>query len=590
MICAILLSAGFAAYLGANVTVNVNELVDVALKNYLERELNSSFYLLQKECSYLVSMVGSYACMQNGTTGALQWYSTNLTKVEMSANGNLTNGGVIYCKNVQWQTSITLGTNVEVIQFYNGAFSYFGSYTGAKSEATFIIDESGSTYRAWYGTNSTLAYSSTDASTVIQSATNALYGTDKEGEIYIKRDTYSITSDITIGKRTSLKAEVGTVFDVANDLTTACIIISSANNEARWSIDGLKIDLNYYNGHGIYSAHAGETGHAGHPTIQNIKIIEVNASYCGIWMQDAFFMTIRNIEIRNNRGTGMKFTVNEGWNVHFGNSVIDHVYVGCNGENAVALDIVGGSTYRAFNVASIRDFKSVAGNYAGTIGIRISKDYWIKFFDVDIEDHKIGILLDNVLDCSFIGSYVSKGALNMDYAIVLEHFCTNIVFSDMYIEAGTGVDVQDNHTSLYGSYVVFENCESGVGHPPNLVLTPKTIIKNWYQLSQTLGAVSNPFYDTTFTIEGQPRRTIRPLGGEATSPTANQNYVLANMPVMITSTGGTDVNITIKAQNGDTVVSGLTSLNGFYLPVGYRINFGGFSVAPTVTVTAIGNW
>jgi len=190
MICAILLSAGFAAYLGANVTVNVNDLVDVALKNYLERELNSSFYLLQKPYSYIVSMVGSYVCMQNGTTGTLQWYSTNLTKVEMSANGNLTNGGVIYCKDIQWQTSITLGANVEVIQFYNGAFSYFGSYTGAKSEATFIIDESGGTYRAWYGANSTLAYSSTNASNLIYN----LIGNCTAGNIIlVKNGIYQIS-------------------------------------------------------------------------------------------------------------------------------------------------------------------------------------------------------------------------------------------------------------------------------------------------------------------------------------------------------------------------------------------------------------
>ena len=95
MICAILLSAGFAAYLGANVTVNVNQLVQDAVKEYLERELNSSFYLLQKPCSYIVGMVGSYACLQNGTTGKLDFYSTNATAVLTSAIGNMTNGGTM---------------------------------------------------------------------------------------------------------------------------------------------------------------------------------------------------------------------------------------------------------------------------------------------------------------------------------------------------------------------------------------------------------------------------------------------------------------------------------------------------------------
>ena len=140
MICAILLSAGFAAYLGANVTVNVNDLVGIALKNYLERELNSSFYLLQKPCSYIISMVGSYVCLQNGTSGKLELYDTNATNIWQNGLSS-SNGKTIYAKAATYQLGdygLILPESIEIIGENRVTFNYTGDDWAIKTNNTNI--------------------------------------------------------------------------------------------------------------------------------------------------------------------------------------------------------------------------------------------------------------------------------------------------------------------------------------------------------------------------------------------------------------------------------------------------------------------
>ena len=76
-------------------------------------------------------------------------------------------------------------------------------------------------------------------------------------------------------------------------------------------------------------------------------------------------------------------------------------------------------------------------------------------------------------------------------------------------------------------------------------------------------------------------------GDVTATPTASIDYTIYNLPVFIYSTGGTGVSITIKAPTDTVIASGLTTLNAQYLPVGYKINFGAFSVAPTVVLSGI---
>jgi len=93
-----------------------------------------------------------------------------------------------------------------------------------------------------------------------------------------------------------------------------------------------------------------------------------------------------------------------------------------------------------------------------------------------------------------------------------------------------------------------------------------------------IGKVTN-FVDSTNHI-------IAFFGGNTNAVIASTDYLIEGTDVVLTSTGGTGVSITIKDFAGNTVASSLTTLTAVHFPNGFQINFGGFSVAPTVTMFA----
>ena len=70
------------------------------------------------------------------------------------------------------------------------------------------------------------------------------------------------------------------------------------------------------------------------------------------------------------------------------------------------------------------------------------------------------------------------------------------------------------------------------------------------------------------------------------NPVANVTYKVVVTDVLVTSTGGTGVNITITDPKGNTLAGNLTNLDAMRIPVGYGINWGSFSVAPTILAEA----
>ncbi len=70
-------------------------------------------------------------------------------------------------------------------------------------------------------------------------------------------------------------------------------------------------------------------------------------------------------------------------------------------------------------------------------------------------------------------------------------------------------------------------------------------------------------------------------------PVASTDYTAKLADYVVTSTGGTDVAITITDSKGNTVETGLTTLAAKLLPRDWKINFGAFSGAPTTYVYAV---
>lgn len=72
------------------------------------------------------------------------------------------------------------------------------------------------------------------------------------------------------------------------------------------------------------------------------------------------------------------------------------------------------------------------------------------------------------------------------------------------------------------------------------------------------------------------------LAGTTATAVASTDYVVSECSQYIVASGGTGVSITIKDPAGNTVQSGLSSFAGI-VPRGYKVNFGAFTGAPTIS-------
>jgi hypothetical protein len=86
-----------------------------------------------------------------------------------------------------------------------------------------------------------------------------------------------------------------------------------------------------------------------------------------------------------------------------------------------------------------------------------------------------------------------------------------------------------------------------------------------------------PFYESGLQI----------CAGSTAVPVASATYTITGNDILISSTGGTDVSITIYDTYGMPKYTGQPALNMLTLPAGFKINFGAFSVAPTVQIDSI---
>lgn len=90
-----------------------------------------------------------------------------------------------------------------------------------------------------------------------------------------------------------------------------------------------------------------------------------------------------------------------------------------------------------------------------------------------------------------------------------------------------------------------------------------------------IGKITNPFGTSTVGI-----------GGTGAVPAASTEYTAVGSDCYIVSTGGTEVSISIMDRVGNVIESGLPTLSRI-VPWGYKISWGAFSAAPTVTVAGL---
>jgi parallel beta-helix repeat protein len=95
-----------------------------------------------------------------------------------------------------------------------------------------------------------------------------------------------------------------------------------------------------------------------------------------------------------------------------------------------------------------------------------------------------------------------------------------------------------------------------------------------------VGNIATPFRNVaTYTFGGYE--------GTAAGPTvANQDYICRQIDCIVDITGGTGVNVTLKDPSGNVISTiGATPIHALWVPARFILNFGNFSVAPTVVVS-----
>ena len=155
MIVSILLASGTAAYMGANVTVNLDvqarldylEVQQQLLNDTINIPVNSTISAMMKEANYIMSLHDSYYCLINGTDdrgGRLEYYSTNSTTIVNYALGNMTAGGVLFLKgNVAIDGIVTISyPNVAIITSDFRAMESGGTWYTTPYITTLTIDSS----------------------------------------------------------------------------------------------------------------------------------------------------------------------------------------------------------------------------------------------------------------------------------------------------------------------------------------------------------------------------------------------------------------------------------------------------------------
>jgi hypothetical protein len=214
------------------------------------------------------------------------------------------------------------------------------------------------------------------------------------------------------------------------------------------------------------------------------------------------------------------------------------------------------------NIFNTVGYKAVTGAKAITVQSPTSyQNMYIKITNNQIYNSFCGISIGGT-DVAFNNYVEVKG----------NHFIDNT--HDLHIDTNQIVSVNDNWFSAFynvtdGYYIKFDNpylqMANNRGVNPYGGGTPSTVLS--YPIG--VGAAH---------IIGWVEQ------GTSANLQASVDYSIIGSDMYITSSGGTNVSITIKDKNSNTVASGLTALNMQVLPVGWVINFGAYSVAPTVSV------
>jgi len=390
----LILCLAFASMEGVSINANVSLQGQVTdLQRQLSIPVNSSLSGLTKEANFILSMVDAFCCMQRGNDSSLAYFNTNVTLVEQCANGNLSaSGGMIFLKDLQWNSTLSLGDKVFVVESYQGQLKYYSNQGkflitqlasdpstdgwGTAEQGRIWYNTVSQTYKYWNGTavvalgaggggtgpagpagtvgglpfsylifnNATATYmvngatgnidfQSTNASQVLN---NALGNTTSGGTVFVKAGTYTLTNSIIIYPTEGLMGEGQevTIFLAANNLDAPVILESTSVG----ALDGTDMYMGYFSVHGNS---AGQTSRSDGIVLGNglrnsrfvfIRIQDCNGT--GFWQKGSesttFQFYLNQIFSYNNK--------NDGFQMDGSNNRLDYCFGNLNGGRGIFIN------------------------------------------------------------------------------------------------------------------------------------------------------------------------------------------------------------------------------------------------------------
>lgn len=538
MLVTLLLAAGLG---GGTVNVMMNVQGDVTrIQNTLQTTINSTYYALQRDYDFLVCVVTSgattYYALGNGTNSALMWYSTNKTAVQEAAIGNLTaSAGTVYLKDNVLNSSLTYGANVTIIENYNGAIRYYGKTGIGIQPATFIIDVSGGTYRAWHGANSTLFTSSTNATSVF----NFAYGNlTSGGKIFVREGTFLANN---INTKSFVEC-IGSGIDVTT--------IKSVTNAPVF----------------LFNSTQGTAANQEHGSLQDMTIDgSTNASDL-IYINQTKDCLFRNLKLKDFAGNGFNVGGISGYASFYNRW--ENIEVGIG-----AISSSSGAIWNINQYVSDNYIEGVTGSASnkGLIGIK-----------------QVGGT------ALFVDDFHVDGLLN---TVVLhsDAYIDTFSFTNSWIDVPTGDGIVINVTAQSINYVTFQNI-GVVGVPSNHDVVNITIASGKYfgvsEFSSFFGTSSSQLYNFekvgSGTLSGVRFRAMRLPNGTANCYHNIEGFRVIDDQTYVTSKWLSGTNTTATTMAIAHTLAGTPSSAWISLDFTGWTSYSWSATTTTITVTVTG--
>jgi parallel beta-helix repeat protein len=471
---------------------------------------------------------------------------------------------------------------------------------------SYVVWKDNSTYRAESLLKDGTDYSGSDSAAVINSAIGALPSVG--GKIFLRTGArYTLADEILINK--SYVTLEGEVF-AGSDSTGVELWLNSDVNKNIIEVKGTS--LGHISLRNLYL----RGNSAGNPDQS------VDGEQCGIYMKAVTFFDIENVIARDCTRQGIYLAsssygavrnsvarncTREGFaidattktdliscvaysNTRYG------LDISTNANMEFAVGVYGGS-FMANTMGGITVRNYGAGTYTRDVKI-ISASTWDNELDGICVEQSKDIHVDG---CTSYGNDRS-GILadDMHQSTLVNNKCFDNNDDNDEATWGNGISLKESTHNLVGGNHLFDKDHSNQNYAVreygdsndtndiinNFCLNNQTIdVDNHGTLVRfnpgfnPIGKITNAFDTTNDKIE---------LEGDAAAPAASTDYVICHADILISSTdsGSSDNAILIKdASDNQINAAALSTLDAFYIPVGYKINWGAYTgAAPTVVV------